>query len=106
MMTKLNDHASDLWLPIVIGMTIAYMQNSEKRRTVRVAIAGLSGGIGSVVSPEIDIKWIGPNAEAIIVTAFAFFLIDLAFGILRDRKLIVGVVRALTGVRGGNDERD
>jgi hypothetical protein len=86
-------------MAILIGVIVVILQHREKPLPIRVLIAGCSGGIAYLGSDELQIGFVGPNLTAVLLAAFSYAVIDIGFGLLKDRELIGRVVDKLTGTK-------
>ena len=92
-------HGHEFLMAIIIGMVVVILQHRDQKRIVRLTIAACSGCIGFVAAPEIDTNFIGLNTLGVLVTAFSYAIIDVAFGLLRDGDLVRGAVRRAIGMK-------
>lgn len=90
-----KSYSVEFMVAIVIGVLIVIMQHREKPWLTRVVIAGCSGGIGLLISPEFETSW--PLATAVLVTAFSYAILDIGFGLLSDRALVVEFAKKYIG---------
>lgn len=83
-------------------MAIVYARSTDKPVLQRSLLVGISGGIGYSLTPDLAI-FLGRSEVlvAMFLTAFGYFIIDMAFKVFSDREFIMEIIRARIG-KGGD----
>lgn len=85
----------EYYIALGSAMLFVALQHKEKPWAARVAIAGISGGLGNAVSPELAarIVWMGEVTAMVAVTALIYAVLDTASALVADREVILDLVR-------------
>lgn len=83
----------------VAAMIFVAMQHREKSPFVMTGIAGLSGGLGYTLAPELAEQWrmFGPMVWTVLITAFGYAVLDVALALLSDRQAVAEIVKSRLG---------
>lgn len=89
----------EYWIALCAAMLFVIMQHKEKPFWARVAIAGVSGGIGYAVGPEIaaSISWLGEAGAVIMTVGLGYGILDTALAIVSDRRTVAEILRSRLG---------
>lgn len=90
----------EYYIALAAGMGFVVLQHKGKRAIIRTAIAGISGGFGYAMAPDIALYL--ERSETLTValtTAFVYIVFDTAGSIIADRDAIMGALKARMGGR-------
>lgn len=88
----------EYWIALVVGVLIVVERHKEKSLLSRTLIAAISGGFGYSIAPEAA-AWAhrSETLAVMILTAFGYAVIDLAFALFADRELLRDIIRRRMG---------
>jgi len=90
----------EYWIALATGLLIVIERHKQARFSSRVLIAMISGGFGHVSAPEVaSLTGRSEALSVMVLTGLGYLLIDLAAGIIADRKTIVDLARSFLGGR-------
>lgn len=98
---KVPDKPVEFWVALASGMAWVARQSEAKGPIARMLEAGLSGGIGYALAPDLA-QWAGRSETltVFVVSAFAYLALDVFTSLFSDREALRAILIRRLGGRG------
>lgn len=92
-LADMPDKPIEFWVALVSGMAWVARQSEAKGPVTRMVEAGMSGGIGYSLAPDLA-EWSGRSETLVVftVSAFAFLVLDVLTSLVRDREAVKSIL--------------